>query len=70
MFWNSKERKAKKAKEFWIGMAHMRGNIASSNGNENGGKLREHVAEQMTPSQLDKAQRLARECVAKNYKGC
>lgn len=23
MFWNSKEKKAKKAKEFWIGMAHM-----------------------------------------------
>jgi TPR repeat protein len=50
--------------------SHMWGNISSSNGNENGGKLRDHVAEQMTPSQIEKAQKLARECVAKNYKGC
>jgi hypothetical protein len=50
--------------------AHMWGNIASSNGNENGGKLRDTVAKQMTPSQLEKAQDLARECVRKKYKGC
>ena len=50
--------------------AHMWANIASSNGDENGGKLRELVAEDMTPSQLEKAQDLARECVAKEYKGC
>ena len=50
--------------------AHMWGNIASSNGNENGGKLRDIVTKRMTPSQLEKAQDLARECVAKNYKGC
>ena len=50
--------------------AHMWGNIGMSNGNENGGKLRDKVAEEMTPSQLEKAQNLARECVAKDYKGC
>ena len=50
--------------------AHMWGNIAASNGNENGGKVRDLVAKQMTPSQLEKAQDLARECIRKKYKGC
>ena len=50
--------------------AHMWGNISSSHGSENGRKLRDVAAEQMTPSQIEKAQKLARECVAKNYKGC
>ena len=50
--------------------AHMWGNIASSNGNEDGGGLRDFVAKNMTPSQIEKAQKLARECVAKDYKGC
>jgi TPR repeat protein len=50
--------------------AHMWGNIAASNGNENGGKVRDLSAEQMTPSQIQEAQTLARECVRKNYKGC
>jgi len=35
-----------------------------------GGKLRDIVAKEMTPSQLEKAQDLARECVRKKYKGC
>ena len=51
--------------------AHMWANLGNSNGNENGKKLMEHLLEQgMTPSQIEKAQDLARECVAKNYKGC
>ena len=50
--------------------AHMWGNIAASNGNESGGKLRDIVAKQMTPADISTAQTLARECVAKNYKGC
>ncbi len=50
--------------------AHMWGNIAASNGNENGGKLRDLFAEEMTPTQIEKAQELARECVRKEYKGC
>jgi uncharacterized protein len=50
--------------------AHMWGNIASSNGNKNGAKVRDLAAKRMTPSQLETAQKLARECVKKNYKGC
>ena len=50
--------------------AHMWGNIASSNGNKNGGKLRDLAAKKMTTSQIETAQKLARECVRKKYKGC
>jgi TPR repeat protein len=50
--------------------AHIWGNLAASNGNEKGGKLRDMVAKKMTPSQLETAQNLARECVSKKYKGC
>ena len=50
--------------------AHMWGNLSASNGDENGGKLRDLVAKEMTPTQLKTAQRLARECVRKKYKGC
>ena len=53
----------------WV-YAHMWGNIASSNGNENGGKLRDLAAKEMTPAQIAEAQKLARECVRKKYKGC
>ena len=45
--------------------AHMWGNIAVSNGNEDGGKLRDTVAKRMTPAQIVKAEQLASECVAK-----
>jgi len=31
---------------------------------------RDEIAEKMTPTQIEKAQGMARECVAKNYKGC
>ncbi len=50
--------------------AHMWGNLASSNGSEQAGQLRDRIANKMTPSQLEKAQKLARECVKKKYKGC
>ena len=50
--------------------AHMWGNIAASNGNENGGKLRDLIAKLMTATQIEKAQDLARECIRKKYKGC
>ena len=50
--------------------AYMWWNIVASNGDDNGRKNRDIIAKQMTPSQIKKAQRLARECVAKNYKGC
>ena len=50
--------------------AHMWGNLGASNGNENGGKLRDFVAKEMTPADISTALELARECVRKNYKGC
>ena len=50
--------------------AHMWGNIAATNGNELGAKLRDDFQKKMTPAQIDKAQKLARECVRKKYKGC
>jgi uncharacterized protein len=53
----------------WV-YAHMWENIAASNGNKNGDKLRDIAAEQMTPADLSTAQNLARECVGKKYKGC
>ncbi len=50
--------------------AHMWFNIASSLGDEGARNNRDLVAKQMTPTQLETAQRLAHECVAKKYKGC
>jgi hypothetical protein len=48
----------------------MWSNIAASNGNETAKEYRDIIAKQMTPSQISEAQKLARECVAKDYKGC
>ena len=45
-------------------------NIAASNGNESAAKNRDLTAKEMTSQQLAEAQQLARECVAKEYKGC
>ena len=50
--------------------AQMWFNIAASQGNEGGKTFRDSIEELMIPSQLVTAQRLARECVRKNYKGC
>jgi TPR repeat protein len=50
--------------------AHMWTNLASLNGFEMSINLRGLITEQMTPSQIDKAHELARECVANNYKRC
>ncbi len=51
--------------------AHMWSNIAASSGDsENASKNRDIFAKLMTPTQIAEAQKLARECVAKNYKGC
>jgi TPR repeat protein len=53
----------------WV-YAHMWVYLGASNGNEKGGKLRDAAATQMTPADLSTAQKLARECVRKKYKGC
>ena len=50
--------------------AHMWVNLASLNGFEMSEEINELLAEIMTPSQIEKAQQLARVCVKKNYKGC
>ena len=50
--------------------AHMWGNVAAMNGNELGAKLRDDFEKKMTPADISTAQKLARECVRKNYKGC
>ena len=50
--------------------AHMWGRIAVYNGDKHGEKVQSFVAKHMTPSQLEEAQKLARECVRKKYKGC
>ena len=49
--------------------AHMWWKIAVSNGIDKGKKYKKYE-EEMTLSQIEEAQRLARECVKKNYKGC
>jgi hypothetical protein len=45
-------------------------NLAGAQGNENGSENRDIVAKRMTPSDISKAQEMARVCVEKNYKGC
>ena len=50
--------------------AYMWWNIAASTGLDNAKKNKKIVTEKMTSSQIEEAQRLARECVKKNYKGC
>ena len=50
--------------------AHMWANIAATQGNDEGSKLRDELEEKMTSDDISQAQTLARECVAKNYKGC
>ena len=51
--------------------AHMWFNIAAISGeSENASKYRDILAKRMNSNQIETAQKLARECVAKNYKGC
>ena len=50
--------------------AHMWWSIAASSGDKGAIENRDEVAGEMTPSQLEKAQDLARECVRKKYKDC
>lgn len=50
--------------------AHMWLNIAASQGEEDAGNLRDKLEKEMAPADISKAQDLARECVAKNYKEC
>ena len=50
--------------------AHMWYNIAASSGDKNASINRDIVAKNMNPADISAAQKLARECVRKKYKGC
>jgi TPR repeat protein len=50
--------------------AHMWFNIAASLGHETAKEGRKLAASKMTAEDISKAQQLARECVAKDYRGC
>ena len=50
--------------------SHMWFNLSAALGNTKGMKRRQDIALIIPPSQLGEAQKLARECLAKNYKGC
>jgi uncharacterized protein len=51
-------------------IAHMWFSIAAKNGNKNGADNRVIAENLMTPAQIAKSQKLARECMAKKYKNC
>ncbi len=51
-------------------LAHMWANLSASQGIEAAVSAREIAEEEMTTEQIAEAQKLARECVAKDYKGC
>ena len=50
--------------------AHMWFNLAAVTGSTNAVKNRDIVAKQMTSQQVAEAQKLARECQARNFKNC
>jgi TPR repeat protein len=51
--------------------AHMWWNIlASQFSYDKWAEKRENIAKKMTPVQIAEAQKLARECIKKKYKGC
>jgi len=50
--------------------AHMWLNIVVASGFEGAVTARDAVASLMTPADISKAEKLARECVAKDYKNC
>ena len=45
-------------------------NIAAANGDKDAEEKRNNLSKTLSQSQVQEAQRLARECVKKNYKGC
>ena len=47
-------------------MAHMLWNVAAANGHKEATENREIVAKKMTPSQIEEAQKLAREWMRKH----
>jgi uncharacterized protein len=52
------------------GRAYMWFSIAAESWDQDARKMRKELAESMSPSIISNAQKLARACVAKKYKGC
>ena len=50
--------------------AHMWFNLAAVKGDADAVKNRDIAAKKMTPQQMAEAQKLARECQARDFKGC
>jgi TPR repeat protein len=50
--------------------AHVWYNLASAQGNHEAAEARQDVAKKMTSQQIAEAQKIARECLARNYKNC
>jgi TPR repeat protein len=50
--------------------SHMWSNLGAASGQNIASKNRDEVAKKMTPQQITDAQKLARECIASNYKNC
>ena len=50
--------------------AHMWWNLAATKGDADAVKNRDIVAAKMTTQKIAEAQKLARECQARNYKNC
>ena len=50
--------------------AHMWYNISALNGDEDAAENRDIIAKHMTSAQINKAQDLAKKCVASNYQEC
>ena len=50
--------------------AHMWFNIAAVGGDSDTAKKRDALASKLTPQQIEQAQKLARECQARNFKNC
>ena len=51
-------------------LAHMWLNLGAANGHELGAKNRDIIAKKMTPQAIEQAQKMARECMSKDYKNC
>ena len=51
-------------------LAHMWQNLAAFNGHSQGEFFRNSTAKQLSRSELNKAQEMARECMTTNYKKC
>jgi TPR repeat protein len=51
-------------------MAHMWFNIASANGHDKASTMRDYRASLMANADVSKAQKMARECLSRNYQSC